>query len=151
MAKPQFVDMNHELTADGKKLVAWLDANLNAMESASAAELNTYPGPLKYLWANTRAGMTSERFVRETGKSFALNAWNILEAVEKQEAQAAQVEETAQTTSKIAEQLETVMKELAEARKEIKVLQEAKQPEPKAKKPVKPETTEEVEAESEAE
>ena len=150
MAKPQFVNMNGELTTEGQKLVTWLGENLKVMEAKNAAELNTYAGPLKYLFSNRHVGLTPERFVREMGSSYALNAYGIMEAVEKQEAQAVKVEETAQQTSTLATELETVKSQLAEALSAIKTLQEAKTEKP-AKKPAKVEATEEVEDESESE
>lgn len=133
---PVFFDHDAVLNDNGRKLANFLTVNLQRMMEASADELNTYPGPLKYLFTNHQvSGMTVEQFIRDNSKSAALNAWRVMEAIEAQEAQQQQMAETAETTSKLAETLELVMKELAEARQEIKALQEATtKPARKAKK-----------------
>lgn len=150
---PQFTDGNGDLNDNGRKLANFLTVNLQQMQEADADTLNTFPGPMKYLFHNHKiAGMTVEQFIRDNGKSGALNAWRILEATEATEAQQQQVEETAQTANKVAEELEAVKSQLAEALKAIATLQEAAKPEAKVKKPAKPEAVEEaVEDESEAE
>lgn len=150
---PQFTEHDGGLNDNGRKLANWLNVNLQQMQEADADTLNTYPGPLKYLFHNQRiSGMTTEQFIRDNGKSGALNAWRIMEAVEAQEAQTAQVAETAQETNKLAGELESVKAQLAEALSAIAALKEAK-PEPKGKKPAKvePEVEETTEDESEAE
>lgn len=147
---PVFTDDGGGLNDNGRKLANFLSVNLQQMQEASADELNQFPGPLKYLFHNQKlSGMTVEQFIRDNGKSAALNAWRIMEAVEAQEAQAEKVEETAQQTSELVKQLEALAETVKAQAEEIKALKEAAtKPEPKGKKPAK---VEEVEDESEAE
>ncbi len=149
---PQFTNQAGDLNDNGRDLANFLTANLLKMQEADADTLNTYPGPLKYLFHNHKvSGMTVEQFIRDNGKSAALNAWRIKEAVEAQEAQKKQVKETVQAANTLAAELESVKAQLAEALSAIKTLQEAKAEAKPTKKAAKVEATEEVEDESEAE
>lgn len=152
MGEPIFVNMDGSLNDDGRKLSNWLETNIQAMEHADADTLNTYPGPLQYLFIQRRTvGMTSERYIQDFGKTYARNAWGIMRVLEDQETQAQQVEETAQQTTELAAKLEEVLAKLEAAQERIAVLEAKPESKPAPRKAKKDEAEAEVDDEGEAE
>ena len=150
-----FIDSNGALNADGRKLHAFIEAQFAQLDRSDKAtmvrQLNNMAGTFQWYFANVvqLESVTPEQFMADFSHSYARSAWQIMEAVEEQDAKTRAVEEAGQQQNVVAQELESVKGQLAEALAAIKTLQEARpeaKPEP-AKKPAKAEAVEEGEAE----
>lgn len=136
------------ITADGQKAISYLESLINgAMDDL--AKLNNLPGYAQHYHMNVLAAklMSPAQWLEDYRSNGAKAAYDYAVALEEAANQTAQQTEQ---SNKIAEALEAIQKELADARAEIKALQESKKPGKKQAAKVEPEHEEAADAESEA-
>lgn len=131
MNMPDFVARNGELTPDGQRLIAWIEAQFkDADKNNDLSRLNGLSGYLAYYYVNVHKlrAITPAQWLEEHRHSGAAAAWRDMlyfeEVARKEAEQQAAVVETRTELSGLAEQLEALRQELAEARQRITELEQ---------------------------
>lgn len=146
MEYPQFVNHNG-LTADGIKLVAWLDAYCESMdEKKGNMSLSGHIGHF-YVNVHKMESLNPRQWVEQFEHSAARSAWDDMLYFEAQETARQDAAEAKEATNELTEALEQIKAELAEVRKELKTTRAQKTR--LANKLAAVEEAEEVEAEEE--
>lgn len=133
MATPIFFDAGDNLTKDATDLTEWLDSTCVELDKrvqesgGDPSVLNGVTGVIQHYYTTVhKMGMESERYVREFSKSFAMNAWHILEFYRDQETKAQEAADAEAIQDKsiadVVKELEALKLELA-AVKETQVIE----------------------------
>lgn len=126
MTVPDFVSPRGDLTLDGERLIAWIEAQFaEADRDNDLDRLNRLSGYLAYYYVNVHKlrAMTPAQWLQEHLHSGALAAWRDMQYLEEVTRQTAEQQEIVrQADSRLAsltEQLEMLRQELAAASQRI--------------------------------
>lgn len=135
MQVPKLVNHDGTLTADGQKVVNFVEANIRDMDGMNADQLNGKAGVFRYAFSRTKInGASVAQLLAEQEFNFGQNAWGLMHYAEEKAAEKQQIAETADKTSTLAEALEELKAAFEVQAAELKALKEAQPP---AEKPAK--------------
>lgn len=116
-----FLNADKTLSPDGLRLVEWLTAQCNHVDSLPLEEnvnyLNTLSGPIRQYYINVHSNVRShsaQAWIEDFSKSWAKDCWRIMEYVEAEQQKANAIQENAEQTNAIATELAALKESVAE-------------------------------------
>jgi hypothetical protein len=128
--RPVFVGLDGQMTDDGRKLVAWIEAQFVEADKSPEriTEINALSGDIKHYYVNVykmnkatggSGGLTPEKWLNDYRNSISLSAWRNMQFMTEQAEAKQELITTSERTKTLEENMQKLQETLADKVKEL--------------------------------